>query len=58
MTKNVPRHTFTSMHQLASEHYLAGRRNEAVDIYNQLLNLDPNDAIALHGVGTIDLNNA
>jgi tetratricopeptide (TPR) repeat protein len=43
------------MHQLASDHYLAGRMNEAMDAYRQILQIDANDAIALHGMGLIDL---
>ena len=55
MTKGVSRHTLAPMHQLASDHYLAGRMNEAMDAYRQILQIDASDAIALHGMGLIDL---
>ena len=55
MTKGVSRHTLAPMHQLASHHYLAGRMNEAMDAYRQILQIDASDAIALHGMGLIDL---
>ena len=55
MTKGVSRHTLAPMHQLASDHYLAGRMNEAMDAYRQILQIDASDGIALHGFGLIDL---
>ena len=55
MTKGVSRHTLEPMHKLAGNHYLAGRMNEVMDAYRQILQIDANDAIALHGMGLIDL---
>ena len=55
MTKGVSRHTLAPMHQLAGDHYLAYRMNEAMDAYRQILQRDSNDAIALHGIGLLEL---
>ena len=52
MTKGVSRHTLAPMHQIAGDHYLAGRMNEAMEPYRQILQID---ASALHGMGLIDL---
>jgi len=55
MTKGFSRHTLTPMHKMASDHYLAGRMNEAIDAYRQIPQIDASDAVALHGMGLLDL---
>ncbi|MDC0189639.1 hypothetical protein OAJ77_00225 [Rhodospirillales bacterium] len=55
MTKAVSRQTLKPMHKLAGDHYLAGRMNEAMDSYRQILQIDASDRIALYGFSLIEL---
>ena len=46
----------SALHKLAAQHHGAGRSAQAESAYRQILAADPNDAEALHGLGTIALS--